>query len=142
MINRTEYHCNVSVRWNAWNRRCRHREQELAPIAADLEREKAKVGVSTCAVSADVSEAHQQTWEVEAARGVYVNTVGTFGVVLASYHWSRVVSTLGRLYQHLVGKSAHTWHLSRTIVIMTMEGMDAKLLLWCSSFLVQNAACR
>ena len=40
-----------------------------------------------------------------------MNTVGSFGVASASYHWSRVGSALGRLTQYLAGDTAQTWHL-------------------------------
>ena len=45
------------------NTRTRIRDQERGPIAADLKRimrEKSRVGVSTFALTADVSEAHRQ----------------------------------------------------------------------------------
>ena len=107
------------------NTRTRLRDQERSPIAADLKRamrEKATLGVRTFALTADVKEAHRQVpihprdWHllgcrVEAGADVYINTVGTFGVTSASYHWSRVSSALGRLSQYLAAASAHTWHM-------------------------------
>ena len=107
------------------NKRIRLRDQERAPIAADIKRlmrEKSRVGEKTFALSADVSEAHRQIpiaecdWRflgcrVKPGGAVYVNTVGTFGVASASYWWSRVASALGRLTQYLAGHTARTWHL-------------------------------
>ena len=82
-------------------------------------REKAREGLTTFALTADVSEAHRQVpiderdWnllgcQVAEGQEVYVNTVGTFGVASASYHWSRVASAIGRLSQYLVGDTAQT----------------------------------
>ena len=93
------------------NRRIRLRDQERAPVAADLKRvmrEKSLHDELTFALTADVSEAHRQIpiapcdWhllgcQVVKGRTVYVNTVGTFGVASASYYWSRAASALGRL---------------------------------------------
>ena len=95
------------------NTKTRLRDQERAPIAADLKRpmrEKAKVGELTFALSADVTEAYRQVpihpddWhflgcQVKPGGDVFVNTVGTFGVASASYYWSRVAGTIGRLLQ-------------------------------------------
>ena len=83
------------------NTRTRLRDQERAPIAADLKRstrEKAKVDDLTFALSADVTEA-------------FVNTVGTFGIASASYYWSRVAGAIGRLLQYLSGHTSTSWHM-------------------------------
>ena len=107
------------------NKRTRIRDQERAPVAADLKRsmrEKAREGLTTFALTADVSEAHRQVpiderdWhllgcQVAEGQEVYVNTVGTFGVASASYHWSRVASAIGRLSQYLAADTAQTWHM-------------------------------
>ena len=85
-------------------------------------REKATGAIRTFALTADVSEAHQQIpsalcdWhllgcQVDAGGRVYKNRVGTFGVASASYNWSRVSSALGGLSQHLVGERGQTWHM-------------------------------
>ena len=42
---------------------------------------------------------------------VFVNTVGTFGVASASYYWSRVAGSIGRLLQYLSGHSSTSWHM-------------------------------
>ena len=104
------------------NHRTRIRDQERGPIAADLRirREKSKSGEATFALSADVTEAHRQApisrqdWhlrgcQVQPGGDVFVNTVGTFGVALASYYWS--TSAIGRLCQYIPGSSASSWHL-------------------------------
>ena len=108
----------------AVNRRTRIRDQERAPVAADLKRvmrEKARVGEKTFAFTADVAEAHRQNpihprdWhllgcQVEVGGDVYINKVGTFGVASASHYWSRASSALGRLTQYITGRTANTWH--------------------------------
>ena len=80
------------------NTRIRLRDQERAPIAADLKRstrEKAKVDELTFALSADVTEARRQVpihpddWhylgcQVTPGSDVFVNTVGTSSIASAS----------------------------------------------------------
>ena len=111
------------------NKRTRIRDQERAPIAADLKRsmrEKAREGLTTFALTADVSAAHRQVpiderdWhllgcQVVEGQEVYVHTVGTFGVASASYHWSRVSSAIGRLSQNLAGDTAQTKLVGQSI---------------------------
>ena len=108
------------------NTRTRIRDQERALIAADVKRslrEKAREGLTTFAFTTDVSESPSTSPNrrarlasslgcqvVEGQEG-YVNTVGTFGVASASYHWSRVSSAIGRLTQYLAGDTAQTWHM-------------------------------
>ena len=93
----------------AVNHRTRIRDQERAPIAADLKRvmrEKSKTDEPTFALTADVTEAHRQVpiaeqdrhllgCQVRPGEEVFVNTVGTFGIASASYCWSRVPRRLG-----------------------------------------------
>ena len=107
------------------NTRTTLRDQERAPIAADLKRsmrEKAKVDELTFALSADVTEAHRQVpihpddWhdlgcQVILGGEVFVNTVGTFGIPSASYNWSRVACAVGRPLQYLSGHSCTSWHM-------------------------------
>ena len=68
-----------------------------------------------------MSEAHQQVpvhpqdWhllgcQVVTGADVFIHTVGTFGVSSASYYWSRVPGSIGRLAQYLVGKLLTSWH--------------------------------
>ena len=99
------------------------RDQERAPVAADLKRlmrEKAKTGEVTFGLTADVKEAHRQVpihpddWhllgcQLEHGGEVFVNTVGTFGVSSASYYWSRVSTAVGRLTQYFISQYATTW---------------------------------
>ena len=80
------------------NSKTRLRDQERAPIAADLKRsmrEKSRIGELTFALSADVTEAHRQVpihpddWhllgcQVSPGGDVFINTVGTFGIASAS----------------------------------------------------------
>ena len=107
------------------NTRTRLRDQERAPIAADLKRsmrEKAKVDELTFALSADVTEAHRQVpihpddWhylgcQVVPGGEVFVNTVDTFGIASASYYWSRVASSVGRLLQYISADTCTSWHM-------------------------------
>ena len=78
------------------NTRTRIRDQERAPITADLKRAMREKSEQAFALTADVSEAHRQIpiapedWhllacQVEQGSTVYVNTEGTFGVASASY---------------------------------------------------------
>ena len=84
-------------------------------------REKVRRGEQTFSFTADVTEAHRQVpvdtrdWhllgcQVEAGGDVYINTVGTFGVASASYCWSRVAASVGRITQYISGRSATSWH--------------------------------
>ena len=107
------------------NTRTRIREQERSPVASDLKRamrEKASQDEPTFALTADVSEARRQIpinpcdWhllgcQVLTGGDVYINTVGTIGVAAASFFWSRVSGSLGRLTQFLAGFRARTWHM-------------------------------
>ena len=106
------------------NRRIRIRHPERSPVASDLKRftqEKARRGEQTFSLTAHVTEAHRQVpvdkgdWhllgcQVEAGGDVYIDTVGTLGVASASYNWSRVAASVGRITQHISGRSATTWH--------------------------------
>ena len=99
------------------------RDQERALIAPDLKRlvrEKAMSREVTFGLTAVVKEAHRQVpinpddWhllgcQLERGSEVFVNTVGTFGVSSASYHWSRVSAAVGRLTQCLTSLCATTW---------------------------------
>ena len=69
------------------NSRTRLRDQERAPIAADLKR----------AMRADVLRR--------------TGTVGTFGVASASFYWSRVAAAIGRLSQYILAHICTTWHM-------------------------------
>ena len=103
--------------------RIRIRDQESAPIAADVKRflrEKSNVETPTFGLTADISKTHNQVpidprdWhflgcQIAPGSDVYVHYVGTFGIASASYCWSRV--STGRLAQYLVGHRAQTWHL-------------------------------
>ena len=107
------------------NSKTRLRDQERAPIAADLKRsmrEKSRIGELTFALSADVTEAHRQVpihpddWhllgcQVSPGGDVFVNTVGTFGIASASYYWSRVAAAVGRLVQYLSAYTSTSWHM-------------------------------
>ena len=105
------------------NSKTRLRDQERAPIAADLKRsmrEKSRTGELTFALSADVTEVHGQVpiqhWhllgcQVSPGGDVFVNTVGTFGIASASYYWSQVAAAIGRLVQYLSAYTSTSWHM-------------------------------
>ena len=106
------------------NTRIRIRDQERAPIAADVKRfmRKSSLETPTFALKADISETHWQVpidprdWhylgcQITAGADVHVHTVGTFGIASGSYYWSRVSMAVGRLAQYLAGHRVQTWHL-------------------------------
>ena len=139
------------------NTRIRLRDQERAPIAADLKRsmrEKAKVGELTFALSADVTEAHRHLpthpddWhylgcQVTHGGDVFVNTVGTFGTASASYYWSWVAGAVGRLLQYLSGHSSTSWHmLVADDYLLESGGLDIVLGFSSSSSCALWWACR
>ena len=115
----------------------RLRDQERAPIAADLKRsvtEKAKVDELTFALSADVAESHRQVtihpddWhylgcQVVPGGDVFVNTVGTFGIASASCYWSRVAGAIGRLLQYLSGHGHVMARLSQMTICWNAAGL-------------------
>ena len=119
------------------NRRARTRDQERAPIAADLKRamrEKSKTGQKTFALSGDVSEAHRQVpiaecyWhplgsQIQPASTVYVNKVGTFGVASASYKWSRARG--GRLF--LLEASGPCYRAALVIFFLLCSSLNVPL---------------
>ena len=97
-------------------------DHRLPRTSKNILREKAKMSERMFALTADVAEAHRQVpidpvdchylrAQIRPGDVVYVNTVGTFGISSASYCWSRVGSSLGRLSQYLSAHTAHTWHL-------------------------------
>ena len=113
------------------NSRTRLRDQERAPIAADLMRamsEKAKQDELTFALTDDVTEAHRQVpihpddWhllgcQVVPGGEVFVNTVGMFCIASASCYWSRVAAAIGRLSQYVPAIAQPGTCLSRTIFL-------------------------
>ena len=102
------------------NTRTRIRDQERGPIPADLKRimrEKSRVGVSTFALTADVSEATQ----TNSSRGTGLASPpvssGSWWFSLhkhSGYVWRRVsilLPAVGRVAQYLGGNTAYTWHM-------------------------------
>ena len=84
-------------------------------------RDKGNQDDNTFALTADVSEGHQQApihpsdsdlvgCQVQPAE-VYVKTVSSFSEASASYYWSCVASAIGRLSQYLARCSARAWHV-------------------------------
>ena len=132
------------------NSKTRLRDQERAPIAANLRRamrEKAKIDELTYALTADVTEAHRQVpihpddWhllgcQVVPGGEVFVNTVGTFGIASASYYWSRGGAAVGRLLQYLSGYSSTSWHMLVAGDYLLECGVDFYSSLYCARLLV------
>ena len=98
------------------NTRTGIRDQERAPTAFDLKRsmrEKAYMDVRTFALTADVSEAHQQVpfakedWHL---LGWQAQPVLLFTFTRSAQSgWHR--RPIGRQSQYFAGDSAHTWHM-------------------------------
>ena len=68
-------------------------------------------GEATFVVTGDVTEAHRQVpvhaenchflcWHPDEGAVVLTDTMGTFGVSSASYYWSWVAATIGRVTQY------------------------------------------
>ena len=139
------------------NSKTRLRDQERAPIAADLKRsmrEKSRIGELTFALSADVTEAHRQVpihpddWhllgcQVYPGGDVFVNTVGTFGIASASYYWSRVAAAVGRLVLYISPRIPRRPGIcsSQTIIYWSQEAPNIALVCFYSSYCVPLLAC-
>ena len=139
------------------NSKTRLRDQERAPIAADLKRsmrEKSRIGELTFALSADVTEAHRQVpihpddWhllgcQVSPGGDVFINTVGTFGIASASYYWSRVAAAVGRLVQYLSAYTSTSPGIcsSQTTIYWSQEAPNIALVCFYSSCYVLLLAC-
>ena len=106
------------------NRRIRLPDKDRAPVASDPKRfmrGKARRNEQTFSLTADVAEAlwqvpvdrrdrHLLGCQVEVGGDVFTNTVGTIGVASASYFWSRVAASVGRVTQYIARRSATAWH--------------------------------
>ena len=102
----------------AVNSKIRVLEQIRSPTATDVRRAIQGLPGAFFALTGDVARAHrlvkidQQDWRFLACRTgvkpntVWINMVGTFGVASAAYHWSRLMSGLGRAAYYLHGKLA------------------------------------
>ena len=102
----------------AVNSKIRVLDQIRSPTATDVRRAIQGLPGAFFALTGDVARAHrlvkidQQDWRFLACRTgvkpntVWINMVGTFGVASAAYHWSRLMSGLGRAAYYLHGKLA------------------------------------
>ena len=102
----------------AVNSKIRVLDQIRSPTATDVRRAIQGLPGAFFALTGDLARAHrlvkidQQDWRFLACRTgvkpntVWINMVGTFGVASAAYHWSRLMSGLGRAAYYLHGKLA------------------------------------
>ena len=96
----------------------RVRDQLRNPTAGDLRTLLRLMPGAFFALTGDVKRAHrlvkvsEQDWGLQACRtGVHgedwirLNTVGTFGISSAAYHWGRLMAGLGRLTYYMWGQA-------------------------------------
>ena len=92
-------------------------DQVRSPTAIDVRRAVQVLPKAFFALKGDVSRAHRlvkidrRDWRYLACKTdvnpgmIRINKVGTFGVASAAYHWSRLMSGLGRAAFYMLGKS-------------------------------------
>ena len=94
------------------------RDEQSTPTGADLSAALEELPGAYFSITGDISRAHRLVlvraadWARQACRAyrkdrVYLNAVGTFGIVSASYWWHRLFSGLGRLLYYAHGQD-HT----------------------------------
>lgn len=93
------------------------RDQLRTPTAGDLQTVLQALPGAWFGLSGDVARAHRLVRVAEADWGllacktgvrpdrIWINTVGTFGIGSAAYHWSRLMSGIGRAVYYLLGRS-------------------------------------
>jgi hypothetical protein len=95
----------------------RVRDAQAYPTGADLKQSLQDLPDAYFSLSGDVSRAHRLIkvrrcdWHRQACRArdgpkIFLNTVGTFGVVSDSYWWYRFMSGVGRLAYYCCGRDA------------------------------------
>ena len=100
------------------NDRIKVRDAQSTPTGADLSTGLEELPGAYFSITGDISRAHRLVlvrsadWARQACRAyrkdrVYLNAVGTFGIVSASYWWYRLFSGLGRLLYYAHGQD-HT----------------------------------
>ena len=100
------------------NDRIKVRDAQSTPTGADLSTALEELPGAYFSITGDISRAHRLVlvrsadWARQACRAyrkdrVYLNAVGTFGIVSASYWWYRLFSGLGRLLYYAHGQD-HT----------------------------------
>jgi hypothetical protein len=96
----------------------RVRDQLRNPTAGDLRTLLRLMPGAFFALTGDVKRAHrlvkvsEQDWGLQACRTgvhgkdwIWLNTVGTFGISSAAYHWGRLMAGLGRLTYYMWGQA-------------------------------------
>jgi len=98
------------------NPRIKVRDQLKSPGAGDVRAVLQEMPGCFFALTGDVARAHrlvkvaEQDWGLLACRTaegdkLWLNKVGSFGISSAAYHWSRLMSGLGRAVYYTLGKS-------------------------------------
>ena len=100
------------------NSSIRVRDQLRNPTAGDLRTLLRLMPGAFFALTGDVKRAHrlvkmsEQDWGLQACRTgvhgedwIWLNTVGTFGISSAAYHWGRLMAGLGRLTYYMWGQA-------------------------------------
>ena len=101
------------------NDRIKVRDAQSTPTGADLSTALEELPGAYFSITGDISRAHRLVlvrsadWARQACRAyrkdrVYLNAVGTFGIVSASYWWYRLFSGLGRLLYYAHGQDSTT----------------------------------
>ena len=101
------------------NDRIKVRDAQSTPTGADLSAALEELPRAYFSITGDISRAHRLVlvrsadWARQACRAyrkdrVYLNAVGTFGIVSASYWWYRLFSGLGRLLYYAHGQDRTT----------------------------------
>ena len=101
------------------NDRIKVRDAQNTPTGGDLSMALEDLPGAYFSISGDISRAHRLVlirkvdWARQACRArrggqLFLNAVGTFGIVSASYWWHRLFSGLGRLLYYAHGKDATT----------------------------------
>ena len=93
------------------------RDQLRTPTAGDLQTVLQVLPGAWFGLTGDVARAHrlvrvaEEDWGLQACKTdvrpdhIWINTVGTFGIGSAAYHWSRLMSGVGRAAYYLLGQS-------------------------------------
>ena len=93
------------------------RDQLRTPTAGDLQTVLQVLPGARFGLAGDVARAHrlvrvaEEDWGLQACKTdvrpdhIWINTVGTFGIGSAAYHWSRLMSGVGRAAYYLLGQS-------------------------------------
>ena len=115
------------------------RDQLKSPCAGDIRAVMQELPGGYFGLTGDVARAHRLVKVAEADWGlmacktgssnkIWVNRVGSFGISSAAYHWSRLMSGVGRAVYNALGKSE--LFLSYWFTSMTSFGWFAKQRAW------------